>query len=160
MGAFIIQRKVRTWLVPDDNIQLSHICLGFFYADDVMVGSRDSGWLQHLMNVLIGLFRRYGLVVNFNKSRAMKCQPDALSIGMSEESKKLKCTGVRYSYHERLRRLISCPECRVKIIAGSMTSHRIQMHRMEPVIERNRLLISQTGHHPQVYDVRFPWITK
>ena len=31
-------------------------CLGVFYADDGMVGSRDADWLKHLMNVLVGLF--------------------------------------------------------------------------------------------------------
>ena len=39
-------------------------CLEVFYADDGMVGSRDAEWIQHLMNVLVGLFRRYGLTVN------------------------------------------------------------------------------------------------
>ena len=29
--------------------------LGVFYADDSMVGSQDPDWLQHLMNVMVGL---------------------------------------------------------------------------------------------------------
>ena len=36
-------------------------CLGFVYADDDMVGSQDADWIQHAMNVLVGLFQRYGL---------------------------------------------------------------------------------------------------
>ena len=31
-------------------------CLGFFYANDVMVISREPDYLQHLMNMLVGLF--------------------------------------------------------------------------------------------------------
>ena len=31
-------------------------CMGLFYAGDVMVGSRYPEWLQHSMNVLLGLF--------------------------------------------------------------------------------------------------------
>ena len=53
-------------------------CLGVFYAGNGMVGSRDSDFLQHAMNVLVGLFRRYGLVSNVSKSRTMTCQPGAL----------------------------------------------------------------------------------
>ena len=43
-------------------------CFGEFYADDVMVGSCDLDWLQHAMNVLVGLFRSYGLAANVAKS--------------------------------------------------------------------------------------------
>ena len=31
-------------------------CMGLFYAGDGMVGSRYPEWLQHSMNVLLGLF--------------------------------------------------------------------------------------------------------
>ena len=48
-------------------------CLGLLYANDGMVGSRDPDWLQHLMNALVGLFRRYGLVANVAKLRTMMC---------------------------------------------------------------------------------------
>ena len=30
--------------------------LGVFYDDDGMVGLRDADWIQHSMNVLVGLF--------------------------------------------------------------------------------------------------------
>ena len=46
-------------------------CLGLFYSGDGMVGSRDSEWFQHAMNVLVVLFRRYGLAANAAKSRTM-----------------------------------------------------------------------------------------
>ena len=58
-------------------------CLRVFYADDGIVVSRDSKWLQHSMNVFISLLRRYGLADNIAKSCTMKCQPRALSLGMS-----------------------------------------------------------------------------
>ena len=31
-------------------------CLGIFYTNDGMVGSRDPNWLQHLMNVMVSIF--------------------------------------------------------------------------------------------------------
>ena len=53
-------------------------CVGVFCADDGMVGSRDSYWLQHAMNALVGLFRRYGMAANVAKSRTMTYQPVVL----------------------------------------------------------------------------------
>ena len=49
-------------------------CLVIFYADDGMVGSRDPEWIQGPLNVPIDLFRRYRLVANVAKSKAMTFQ--------------------------------------------------------------------------------------
>ena len=38
--------------------------MGFFYANNGMFGSHESDWLHHTMNVLVGLFRRYGVAAN------------------------------------------------------------------------------------------------
>ena len=67
-----------------------------------MVGSHDSYWLQHAMNFLVKLFRRYGLAANVSKSRTITCQPGLFRAWMSEESMSLKCTGVGDSYQVRL----------------------------------------------------------
>ena len=40
-----------------------------------MVESHDSEWLQHAMNILVGLFRMYGLAANIAKSLTMTYQP-------------------------------------------------------------------------------------
>ena len=77
-------------------------CLGVFYDENGMVDSRNPDCLQHATNVLLGLFRRYGLVANVKKSRIMTCQPGALQAGMSEEAMALKFTGVGDSYWVRL----------------------------------------------------------
>ena len=98
--------------------EASGIFLGFFYANEGMVGSIDSEWLQKFMDVLFGLFQQYGRVDNFAKPRTMTCQPGALRSGMSEEDKDLKCRGVGDSYLMRLRRQISCPECGAELTAG------------------------------------------
>ena len=67
--------------------------------------------MQHLMNVLVSLFRQYGLVANVAKSGTMTCQYGGLRLGMSEEAKALKCMGVGDSYQVRLQKWIPCPEC-------------------------------------------------
>ena len=48
-------------------------CLGVFYANDLMMGSRDADWLQHLMNGQVSLFQWYGLEANVAKSRTITC---------------------------------------------------------------------------------------
>ena len=71
-----------------------------------MVGSRDPEWLQGALNVTIELLRRYRLVANFEKSKAMNFQPGTLRYGMSEEAVGRWCTGRRATYYERLKRRI------------------------------------------------------
>ena len=74
---------VRNWLaltvedqlVDQEGLGLSvGSCLGFLYVNNGVVGSRDPQWLQVALNVLVGLFRRYGLVANVANSKAMKFQ--------------------------------------------------------------------------------------
>ena len=77
-------------------------CMVVFYADDDMVGSCNPDWLQHALNVVVGLFRRYGLAANIAKSNTIACQPGALRAGMSKEAMALNCMGLRYLYRMRL----------------------------------------------------------
>ena len=105
-------------------------CMGVFYADDGMVGSHGLYWMQHVMNVLVGLFRRYGLAANIAKSRTMTQQSGALRSGISEDAMALKCTEVGDLYRARLRRWIPCLECGVELTVGSMIAHCHSMHRM------------------------------
>ena len=60
--------NLRTFMVEDELVAYDVLglvigrCLGLFYANHGMVGSRDMKWFHVALNVLIGLFRRYGLV--------------------------------------------------------------------------------------------------
>ena len=113
----VVDNFIRTWqamTLEDQRVAHDGLgetvgqCLELFYADDGMVGSRDSDWLQNAMNALVGLFRRYVLAANVTKSHTMTCQTGALRAGMSEESMALKCTGAADSYQMRLQRRIPC----------------------------------------------------
>ena len=114
----VVENVRRTWMdmtVEDQRVARGRLgdtvgwCLGVSYSDDGMVGSSNLGWLQHIMNVLVGRFRSYGLASNVSKSRIITCQPGALRAGMSEQAMALKCTGVGDLYEVRLRRRIRCP---------------------------------------------------
>ena len=115
---FVVDNFIRTWMamtVEDQRVACNGMeeaigrCLGVFYANDGMVGSRDSEWLQHLMNILVGLFKWYGLAANVAKSCTMTYRPISIRSGMSEEAKDPKCTGVGDSYRMRLYQWIPCP---------------------------------------------------
>ena len=56
-----------------------------FYVENGVLGSRDPEWMQGALIVLIGLLRRYRLLANAAKSKAMTCHPVTLQSGMSEE---------------------------------------------------------------------------
>ena len=120
-----------------------------------MVQSRNLDWLHHVVNVMVGLFRRYSLSDNVAKSRKMTFQTVALRADMLEEAMALKCTGVGDSYRVRLQRCTPCLECGVDLTAGYMTAHRRHIHGTEPVINFNRLPVSQTVHQTQLYEVGF-----
>ena len=78
----VVENVIRTWpemTVEDHRVDHDGMgetvgrCLGVFYANNGMVGSRESDWMQHTMNVLVGVFRRYGLAANIKKSHKMTC---------------------------------------------------------------------------------------
>ena len=107
----VVDNVIRTWLsmiVEEQRVDHDGLgdtagrCLGVFYANDGMVGSRYADWLQHLMNVLVGLLRRYGLTANVAKLLTMMCQTGSLLSGMAEEAKALNCMGVGDSNQVRL----------------------------------------------------------
>ena len=165
----VVDNDIITWLamtVEDHRVARDRLgeifgrCLGVFYANDGMVGPCEPEWMQNAMNVLVGLFRRYGLAANVSKSHKMTCQLGALQSGMSEEATALKCTSVGDLYRVILQRRTPCLKCGVDLTKGSMTSHRRRMHGMEPAIDWIRLLVSQTEHQHQVYDVSFLRLTK
>ena len=76
----MVDNAVRKWLelMAEDNLVAKEVLglalwryLGLFYTDDGVVVLWDPEWLQVTLNFLIGLFRRYGLVVNIAKSKAV-----------------------------------------------------------------------------------------
>ena len=121
-------------------------CIWLLYTNNRVVGSQDPEWLQGALNVLIGLFCRYGLVTNVAKSKARKCQTGTLLSRILEEAVGRKCIDRGETYRKRPRIRIPWPECRVEITVGSMAAHRRRMHSTEPYIDWNRLPVSHTEH--------------
>ena len=103
----VVENAIRTWLamtVEDERVAHDGMGetvgrrLGVFFSDNGMVGSRNLDCLQHAMNVLVGLFIRYGMADNVAKSRKMTCYCGALRAGILEEAMALKCMRVGDSH--------------------------------------------------------------
>ena len=98
-------------------------CLGIFFTENDMVVSQDPGLIMGALNVLIGLFRRYGLVVNFAKYKAVTCNLGTLRYRMSEESVVQRYTRRWETYCKRPRWQIPCPDWGVNLTIESMKVH-------------------------------------
>ena len=131
-------------------------CMGLFYVDGVIIGSRDLKWLQGGINYFIRLFRRVILMTNVSKSKTMTCHPGEICIGISKEAFSQSSKEEGSTYRECLRRRIPCPDCRVDLTARYMMDHCRKLHGAEPEIEWDQLLFSHPEHLPLVYEVRFP----
>ena len=113
-------------------------------------------WIQVALNMIISLFRRYGLVANVSKSNSITCHPGEIQSGMLEELVGRQCMVRGDTCREILRRRIPFPECGVDLTGLSMTVHQQHIHGTEPDIDWNRLPVSQMDHIPQAFDVSFP----
>ena len=56
--------------------------LGFFYAADGILGSRDPEWIQGALNILIGMFWCIMFAANIEMSKMMKCQTGYIRSGI------------------------------------------------------------------------------
>ncbi len=57
-----------------------------FYVDNTYLASRDAGFLQHALNILVDLFERVGLQMNTSKMQTMICMPGQIRMQLLTES--------------------------------------------------------------------------
>ena len=69
-----------------------------FYEDDGIIGYQDLEWLHGALNVLIGLFRRIGLMDNVAKSKMMMCQTGTIRLEMLEGAMRQQIIGKGDTY--------------------------------------------------------------
>ena len=128
---------VRYWLsvVCDDNTipneGVGHNVrdlIALFYADDGLIASRDSEWLQQSIDVLTDLFARVGLKTNTTKTKAMICTPGYIATQMSDQQYRRRMRGTGQTYRERQRRRVECSLCNRNLAAASLPSHMLSQH--------------------------------
>ena len=129
-------------------------CLGLFCINDDMVGLQNMECIQCDLNIIIGLFRRYGLVANVSKSNSITCHPGEIQSGMLEELVGRQCMVRGDTCREIFRRRFPFPDCGVDLTGVSMTVHQQRIHGTEPDINWNRLPVSQMDHIPHSWIIR------
>ncbi len=66
--------------------ELTAIFFAIFYVDDAYLASRDAGFLQHAITLLVDLFARVGLQTNTSKTQTMICTPSRIRTQLPSES--------------------------------------------------------------------------
>jgi hypothetical protein len=98
-----------------------------FYVDDAYLASRDAGFLQHALDILIDLFERVGLKTNTSKTQAMICTPGRIRTQLPTESYRRMRQG-RVTASEWNSRDVECRQCGKELKASSLGCHLADVH--------------------------------
>ena len=82
-----------------------------FYADNAMVASSESRWIQVAFSTLVGLFDKVGLQNNFGKTVGMVFRPRQAAGNKSEVAHRIRKMGEGPSYQEQQKVTVQCKEC-------------------------------------------------
>ena len=99
-----------------------------FYADDGMIASSDTQWLQWAFTQLVGLFDRVGINMNTGKTVSITCRPCKAAGNRLEEAYGRLMTGEGLTFRERKREMVECGDCVKEVASGSLDSHRMSQH--------------------------------
>jgi hypothetical protein len=132
--------------------------LVLFYADDGLIASRNSEWLQMAIQSLSELFERVGLRTNTTKTETMNCTPGYISGPMSASAYKRRMDGEGQSHRARQRQRVTCPHCGKALAAGSLAHHVRTQHGLLPEADAGR--IDAPGRQPAEYRMSFPRTTR
>ena len=121
-----------------------------FYADDGMVASSETCWIQGTFNTLVRMFDRVDLWTNIRKIVSMVCRPFQEAGNQSEAAHGRRITGEGPTYRELQKGRVHCRECREDMAAVSLASHMMTQHGQ--VEEARRIWITPaTGDGPRKY---------
>jgi hypothetical protein len=159
----LVDSVVRYWLTlvqEDDGSEgVSAVIeqLTLFYADDGLIGARDSDWLQRALTCLVDLFERVGLQTNISKTKAMTCIPGSIRGKLSTLAYKRWMDGAGLTSRERQRQRVSCPTCGQGLAAGSLKQHMRTQHGTDGTdVEEYYGRADAPGRQPAGYSVSFP----
>jgi hypothetical protein len=98
-----------------------------FYVDDAYLASRDAGFLQHVLTLLVDLFQRVGLQTNTSRTQTMICAPSRIQTQLPTKL-------YRQMLHSRVTaakwnsRDVQCYQCGKGMKAGSLGHHLADVH--------------------------------
>ena len=98
-----------------------------FYADDTYLASRDAGFLQHALTLLVNLFEQVGLQTNTAKTQTMICTPGQFRTQLPSESYRRMMVG-RVTASEWNSCDVTCYMRRKEMKASSLSRHLADVH--------------------------------
>jgi hypothetical protein len=107
--------------------ELMATIFAIFYVDDAYLASRDAGFLQHALTLLVDLFARVGLQTNMSKMQTMICTPGRVRTQLPSESYRRMMTG-RVTASEWNSHNVECYQCGNKMKASSLSRHLADAH--------------------------------
>jgi hypothetical protein len=98
-----------------------------FYVDDAYLASRDAGFLQHALTLLVDLLARVGLQTNTSKTQTMICTPGRIRTQLPSESYRRMMIG-RVTASEWNSCDVECYQCGKEMKASSLSRHLADAH--------------------------------
>ncbi len=107
--------------------ELTATFFAIFYVNDAYLVSRDAGFLQHALTLLVNLFGRVGLQTNTFKTQTMICTPGRIRTQLPSESYRWMMIG-RVTASEWNSRDVECYQCGNEMMASSLSRHLADVH--------------------------------
>ena len=132
----LVDAVVREWIwelreggefEEDEILEFMATFFAIFYVDDAYLASRDAGFLQHALDILVDLFERVGLQTNTSKTQTMICTPGRIRTQLPTESYRRMRRG-RVTASEWNSRDVECRTCGKALKASSLGRHLADVH--------------------------------
>jgi hypothetical protein len=130
--------------------------LTLLYADDSLLGARNSTWLESAAQSLVDILGRLGLEANTTKTKAMTCLPGSIRTSLTDAAYNRRVTGEGMTHRQRQQMKTNCPQCGKELSQSSLLTHLRQQHGMEPDPSWNINNVVAAQLPPQLYTVSFP----
>jgi hypothetical protein len=120
--------------------ELTATFFAIFYVNDAYLASRDAGFLQLALTLLVNLFARVGLQTNTSKTQTMICTPGRIRTQLPSESYCRMMIG-RVTASEWNSRDVECYQCGNEMKASSLSCHLADVHDIyQQTVVANELL--------------------
>jgi hypothetical protein len=108
-------------------VELTATFFAIFYVDNAYLASRDAGFLQLALTLLVNLFVQVGLQTNMSKTQTMICTPGRIRTQLPSESYRRMMIG-RVTASEWNSRNVECYQCGNEVKASSLSRHLLDVH--------------------------------
>jgi hypothetical protein len=98
-----------------------------FYVGNAYLASRDARFVQHVLDILIDLFKRVGLQMNTSKTQTMICMLGRIRTQLPTEPYRRmqqgQVTAGKWNAHD-----VECQQCGKELKASSLGCHLADVH--------------------------------